>query len=198
MNQRLVLVRHGETEWSKVGRHTGRTDIPLTAAGETEAQLVGETLASWSITSSFSSPLQRAVTTASLAGFDPRIDPDLMEWDYGEVEGQTNDDYVRTHPNWSKWDDPVPAGEQVQDVGRRADAFLERIVSESTASESTASESTENIAVFAHGHFLSILIARWLDLSARQGRCFPLATGSLSVLTYKRADRVIEMVNHAC
>ncbi len=187
MSQRLVLIRHGETEWSKAGRHTGRTDIPLTAAGEIEARLVGETLATWSFGSAFASPLQRAMSTASLAGFAPEVDDDLMEWDYGEVEGRTNNDFVAANPNWSKWDDPVPGGEQVDAVGQRADAFLRRIA-----------EHDHDIAVFAHGHFLSILIARWLDLSARQGRRFPLATGTLSVLAYKRSDRVIEMVNHAC
>lgn len=184
---RLVLVRHGETDWSRVGRHTGRTDLSLSAAGEAEAALVSGALSEWEFESVFASPLQRAVRTAEFAGFAPELDDNLMEWDYGEVEGLTNEAYVRTHPGWSKWIDGPPGGEQAFDVGARADRFLTRIGDDAGA-----------VVAFAHGHFLAILIARWLGLAASEGLRFPLATGSVSVVASKRGDRVLSQLNHEC
>ena len=128
MATRLVLVRHGETEWSRHGRHTGRTDLALTAAGEDESRRVGITLKEWTFSVALSSPLQRARDTARLAGYEVEVVDDLMEWDYGAVEGRTNDAITAEHPGWSKWFDPVPGGEQVADVAVRADRFIERTV----------------------------------------------------------------------
>lgn len=187
MASRLVLVRHGETEWSRLGRHTGRTDLALTSKGEAEARLVTGTLESWSFAASYSSPLQRAVETARIAGFDPVLDDTLMEWDYGEIEGRRNDEIVSEVPGWSKWTGEVPGGEQVAQVGARADDFL-----------SHAADTDGDSVVFAHGHFLSIMIARWLGLGATSGRLFPLATATVSVLGAKRGDRTLETLNHRC
>jgi broad specificity phosphatase PhoE len=184
---RLVLVRHGETAWSRSGRHTGRTDVALTEAGEAEARLAGTALDGWAFDAVTSSPLQRAVATASLAGFKPQLDDDLMEWDYGEVEGHTNDTVQESRPGWSKWLDEMPAGEQVADVGDRADSFLQRIGSEAG-----------DVVAFAHGHLLAVMIARWAGLGAAEGRRFPLATGSVTVLGWKRDDRVLVQFNHSC
>jgi probable phosphoglycerate mutase len=187
MADRVILVRHGQTEWSKTGQHTGRTDIGLTTQGEHEARLVVPTLASWTFSQVFSSPLVRAHETARIAGFEPTLDDQLMEWDYGEIEGRRNDEIVAERPGWSKWTSEVPGGESAAEVGARADAFLDRL-----------SLVDGNVAVFAHGHFLSITIARWLGLPAQEGRRFPLATATVSVLGRKRNDTTLETMNHRC
>lgn len=187
MATRIVLVRHGETEWSRTGRHTGLTDLGLTPRGEDEARLVTGTLAAWTFSATYTSPLQRARETATLAGFNPTLDANLVEWNYGEVEGLRNDEILEARPGWSKWTSTVPGGEQVADVGRRADDFLARAVDESG-----------DIAVFSHGHFLSIVIARWLGLDATEGRRFPLTTATVSVLSTKRSDNILATLNHRC
>jgi len=187
MVTRLVLVRHGETEWSVNGRHTGRTDIPLTPNGENEARAAAETLAEWDFERVFSSPLQRATRTANLAGFEPELDDRLVEWDYGDAEGRTNAEIVAEKPGWSKWTDGVGNGESAADVGERADSFV-----------SVAGAIEGEVLIFAHGHFLSILVARWLGLPAEDGRFFPLATATVSVLGTKRTDGIIETLNHRC
>ncbi len=189
MVDRIVVVRHGETEWSRAGRHTGRTDIPLTPLGEQEASLTRASLGGWTFRHVWASPLQRAQATATLAGYRPEYDPTLLEWDYGEIEGRTNDEITADRPGWSKWVDEVPGGEHVEDVGRRADAFLARVAGEVPQGD---------VAVFAHGHLLAVLIARWLGLPAAEGRRFPLETGSISVLGSKRQDRVLHQFNHRC
>ncbi|MEM7284827.1 MAG: histidine phosphatase family protein [Actinomycetota bacterium] len=189
MVDRIVVVRHGETEWSRVGRHTGRTDIPLTPVGEQEASLARLSLGGWTFRRVWASPLQRATATATLAGYDPEIDATLMEWDYGEIEGRTNDEITAEAPGWSKWIDEVPGGEHVSEVGDRADAFLARVAGEAIDGDAL---------VFAHGHLLAVLIARWLGLPAGEGRRFPLTTGSISVLSSKRDDRVLHQLNHRC
>ena len=187
MPEQIVLVRHGQTEWSANGRHTGRTDIPLTDQGENEARLVTATLADWDFEAAFSSPLIRARETARLAGFNPIVDPDLVEWDYGEIEGRTNDEITAAQPGWSKWIDGPPGGETAAEVGERADAFFDRV-----------DEIPGEVVVFAHGHFLSIAIARWLGLPAIEGRRFPLRTATVSVLGAKRDDHVLLLLNHLC
>ncbi|MGY9073050.1 MAG: histidine phosphatase family protein [Acidimicrobiales bacterium] len=191
MATRLVLIRHGETEWSRSERHTGRTDLPLTEAGSAEARLVTGALAKWDFAGCYSSPLVRAHETARLAGFSPELDDDLMEWDYGDAEGKSNDEIVATSQGWSKWHGTVPGGEKVGEVGARADRFIERV-----AGRSVEGPDAGDLAVFAHGHLLSIMIARWIGMRAADGRRFPLATGSVSVLTSKRADRVLGVLNH--
>ncbi len=187
LRTRLVLVRHGETNWSRAGRHTGRTDISLTDAGEGEAQLVGSALSDWTFGRVISSPLQRAVATARLAGYGPELDDDLMEWDYGDVEGLTNEAVLEARPGWSKWFDELPGGERVADVGRRTTRFLDRL-----------GDDAGDVAVFAHGHLLAVMTATWIGLAPEEGRRFPLATGSVTVLGWKRDDRVVSQLNHSC
>jgi len=187
MAKQIVLVRHGQTEWSRDGRHTGRSDIPLTEQGESEASLVATTLAGWGFRAAFSSPLIRARETARLAGFDPVIDDDLLEWDYGEIEGRTNDAITAEQPGWSKWFDGPSGGESVDEVGARADAFFGRV-------EAIAGD----VVVFAHGHLLSVAIARWLGLPAVEGRRFPLRTATVSVLGAKRDEHVLRIFNQVC
>jgi probable phosphoglycerate mutase len=192
MATQIVLVRHGETEWSRTGRHTGRTDIPLTTRGRREATDVGPTLQGWNFAHQFSSPLSRARETAELSGVDGVstgliIDDDLIEWDYGVYEGRTNDDIQIEEPGWSKWDGPLEGGESARDVATRADRVIERL----------ADVSAEGPAlVFAHGHLLAILIARWLELEPREGRRFTLETATVSVLSVKRTDRILRILNY--
>ncbi len=188
MNE-LLVIRHGETEWSKTGKHTGRTDIPITEKGRGEAVAAGRTLEDWQIDHVFSSPLIRAHETAQLVDLDPEIqlDDDLMEWDYGVYEGIRTAETREEIPLWSVWTHEIFEGESVDTVGARADAFLERI---------DALEG--NVAVFAHGHYLAILIARWCGLPAIEGRRFALATATVSLLGSHREDRVVRALNHRC
>jgi probable phosphoglycerate mutase len=185
-NGQLVLVRHGATEWSTVHKHTGRTDLPLTEDGRVEAVNAGERLAAkWQFTNVFASPLQRARTTAELAGFDnPVIDDDLMEWDYGEHDGRTTLEIRAERPGYSKWKERPPGGESVTDVGERVDRFLARLAGVEG-----------DTVVFAHGHLLAILIARWLQLDATNGQQFPLETATLTVLGIRRDARVLYTFN---
>ncbi len=187
MAARLVLVRHGETEWSRAGRHTGRTDLALTPAGEQEARQVGVTLEGWTFAAAYASPLRRASDTARLAGYDVELDDDLMEWDYGEIEGRTNEEITAERPGWSKWHDDVPGGEQVDEVAVRADRFIERVA-----------DDTDDAIVFAHGHLLSMVVARWLGLAPADARRFPLETATMSVLSTKRDFSVVETLNRPC
>lgn len=191
MTLQLVLIRHGETEWSRVGRHTGRTDLPLTEVGRQEAVDVARTLHDWSIDKVYSSPLSRARETADLSGFgaEVSIDERLLEWDYGVYEGERTAEARATIPDWSVWTHEILGGESVEEVGARVDAFLltvEREVGDG------------NAAVFAHGHLLAILIARWCGLDAVEGRRFALATATVSLLGAHREDRVVRALNHRC
>ena len=191
MERQLVLVRHGETEWSRTGRHTGRTDIPLTDQGRHEASLVGPTLHGWDFAHQFSSPLIRARETSELSGLTGEVvfDENLMEWDYGIHEGRTNAEIQADEPGWSKWRQPIPDGESVAEVGARADAAIERLA---------AAADDGPVIVFAHGHYLAILIARWLGLPAIEGRRFVLETATASVIGVKRDDRVLRRFNQRC
>jgi len=185
----LILIRHGETEWSRVGRHTGRTDLPLTDVGREEAVAVARTLRDWSIDGVYSSPLSRARETAQLAGFDRdvRVDERLVEWDYGVYEGERTGGLRATIPDWSVWTHEIIDGESVDEVGARADAFLQTVEREIVEG---------NAVVFAHGHLLAILIARWCGLAAVEGRRFALATATVSLLGAHREDRVVRALNH--
>jgi len=182
----LILVRHGETEWSRSGRHTGRTDIPLTPRGEAAAAALAPDLARRDIVAVFASPADRAVRTAELAGltrpdapWQLQIDPDLQEWDYGGYEGRTTADIQSGRPGWYLWRDGVIGGdaehpgETVQQVGRRVDAVLARVRPLLPGGD---------VVLVAHGHSLRILTARWLELDADGGRLFRLDTGTLSTL----------------
>lgn len=187
MAKSIVTVRHGATTWAEAGRHTGRTDIPLTTQGERDARSVAAVLASWDFARVFASPLLRARSTAELAGYTPELDDDLMEWDYGKEEGRTNDEITAERPGWSKWFDHVDGGEQLADVVERVDRFLLRIA-----------DTDDDVVVFAHGHLLSILVVRWLELDPAEGRRFPLETATVSVLARKRGEPVIATLNRPC
>lgn len=183
---RIWLVRHGETEWSKSGRHTGRTDIPLTATGEQQGKALGRHLAGHQFALVLTSPLGRARETCRLAGFAAaaQVSDDLLEWNYGIYEGRTTAAVRVEQPGWSIWATPVPRGETVDEVGERARRVIER-----------ADAAAGDVALFAHAHFLRILAACWIGLPPIHGRNLTLGTASLSVLGYERETRVIQIWN---
>jgi broad specificity phosphatase PhoE len=183
---RLWLVRHGETEWSKSGQHTGRTDIPLTATGERQGKALGRHLAGRRFALVLTSPLQRARETCRLAGLAgvAEICDDLREWDYGIYEGRTTDAVRAEQPGWSIWTTTVAQGESVEQVGRRAQRVIER-----------ADAVPGDVALFAHAHVLRILAACWMGLPPAHGRHLTLTTASLSVLGYERETRVVQVWN---
>jgi len=187
----LIVIRHGETEWSRALKHTGRTDIPLTPQGEKAAAALAGDLAARPIVAAFSSPAQRALRTADLAGLtDVTIDPDLWEWDYGGYEGMTTAEIRAQRPGWYLWlDGVIPGGtpgETVDQVGLRADRVLGRVRPRLLAGD---------VALVAHGHMLRILTARWLGLAADCGRLFRLGTGTLSTLGTEHDEPVISTWN---
>jgi len=184
---RMVLLRHGETEWSLTGQHTGRTDIPLLDEGREQAKQAGEFLRQLGLATFalvLASPLRRASETCALAGFDGEVEPDLMEWDYGAYEGLTPSEIRERHAGWNLWDDGVPHGERVSDVGRRADRVIER-----------AMNIDGDTLCVAHGHLLRVLAARWLGLPPVAGRLLLLRAGGLSVLGWNLEFPAIEVWN---
>ena len=185
----IVLVRHGETEWSAAGLHTSRTDVPLTEEGRRQAGVVGACLRDWRFALVLTSPLQRAAETCRLAGLGDvaEIRPDLMEWDYGEYEGRTTHEIRTEWPGWTLWSDGVPGGEGAEHVAARAD----RIVAE-------ARRAGGDVALFSHGHLLRVLAARWIGLPAQEGRSLALETATISVLGFERETPVIVRWNQAC
>lgn len=189
----LIVIRHGETEWSRDRRHTGRTDLPLTANGEEQARAVRPLLAGRSFARVLSSPARRALHTAELAGLTvDDIDPDLWEWDYGGYEGISSARIREDRPGWFLWEDGVipgdaeHPGESVERVGERTDAALERI---------RPLLEDGDVAVVAHGHLLRVLTARWLGLEPAAGRLFALRTGTLSTLGTEHDRPVISSWN---
>jgi broad specificity phosphatase PhoE len=189
----LILVRHGETEWSRAGKHTGRTDVPLTAAGEAAAAALAPMLARRDIAAVFTSPARRAVTTAALAGLDnAKPDPDLWEWDYGGYEGLTTPQIQEQCPGWYLWRDGVipgdaeHPGETVDQVGERADRVLDRV---------RPLLDSGDVALVAHGHLLRVLTARYLGLEPSAGRLFRLDTGTISTLESAHDEPVISSWN---
>jgi broad specificity phosphatase PhoE len=186
--QQVVLVRHGETEWSAAGRHTGRTDVPLTEAGRVQAKELGACLREWRFAAVLTSPLQRAVDTARLAGFDqPVIREDLQEWDYGEYEGRRTPDIREQRLGWTLWTDGVPGGETAEEVGGRADRVIDEVRTVNG-----------DVALFAHGHVLRVLAARWVGLPPQSGSRFALDTATVCVLGYERETPVIGRWNERC
>jgi probable phosphoglycerate mutase len=173
---KIYLARHGETEWSLSGQHTGVTDIPLTERGERNARSLGERLKGTPFVKVLTSPLQRARRTCELAGFGDRAeaDSDLIEWNYGEYEGKRTADIRKERPDWYLFRDGCPGGESLDAIGARADRVLERLRAVKG-----------DVAVFSHGHFLRVLGARWLGLPAADARLLLLTTASLSVLGYE-------------
>ncbi len=187
----LLVIRHGETEWSKSGRHTGRTDVPLTAQGRREANDTARTLGGWSVDRAYTSPLIRATETAELVAPSCALvtDESLLEWDYGIYEGEATPQTRERIPGWSVWTHEIHGGETVERVGERADDFIARFDAEVGDGVGVA---------FAHGHLLAILIARWCGLAAVEGRRVALATATVSLLGWHREDRVVRALNHRC
>jgi broad specificity phosphatase PhoE len=182
----IVLVRHGETEWSRDLRHTGRTDIPLTETGRRQAELLREPLRAWGFERVLSSPLQRALETCRLAGLGDAVETteDLLEWDYGEYEGLTTVQIRESRPDWKLWRDGCPDGEQPADVARRVDRVI-----------ASLGDVDGDVALFAHGHVLRVLTARWIGLGPEGGARLILGTGTLSVLGYERETRAVSRWN---
>jgi probable phosphoglycerate mutase len=182
----IVLVRHGETEWSRSGRHTGRTDVPLTEQGRRDAAALATRLAGGAFALVLTSPARRALDTCAAAGYgSPAVPTDLArEWDYGAYEGRTTADIRTERPGWSLWRDGVPDGESIEQVASRADALLAEIA----GAEGDA-------LVFSHGHFLRVVAARWLGLPASDGRLFALGPASISALGWEREQPVLSRWN---
>lgn len=172
----VYLARHGDTAWTATGQHTGRTDIPLTAAGEEEARRLGARLHGHTFALVLSSPLVRARRTCELAGFGVQavVDADLMEWSYGRYEGRRSTEIHAERPDWNLFRDGCPDGETAADVGARVDRVLARV-----------RQVEGEVAIFAHGHLLRVLVTRWLELSPDHGRYFLLGTAALSILGYE-------------
>jgi len=198
---RVFLLRHGETEWSITRQHTGRTDIPLTDEGRRQAERLGAPLSRERFALVLVSPLKRALETARLAGFATRetglatgekssvaeIEPDLVEWDYGDYDGLTSTDIRRDRPGWTPWEGGYPGGETLDDLAARADRVLARL-----------RPVDGDVALFAHGHILRVITARWLEQPAVMAARYYLATGTLSILGWERETSVIDRWNDGC
>jgi len=182
----IVLVRHGETEWSLSGQHTSRTDLPLTEKGRERAEGLGPALAAWDFSIVLTSPLRRARQTCEIAGFADRAEicEDLREWDYGEYEGLTTPQIREERPAWNLWRDGCPAGEQPAQVGARADRAIERLRS-----------GGGDALAFAHGHIFRVLTARWLQMEPAAGARFALKAGAVCTLGYERETEVLQLWN---
>jgi broad specificity phosphatase PhoE len=217
----LWLVRDGETGWSASGRHTSRTDLPLTERGRERAVELGKYLAGTTFAAVLRSPMLRAKETCELAGLGGRavVDDDLCEWDYGVYEGRTTQEIQEEISGWSVWNDPIIGGETVEQVGARADAVIARALKAAAAGDAGPStpplrgfaqddrdkkapaaalsdeDNAVKVALFGHAHILRILAARWIGLEPRGGSLFALGTGSVSVLGWERETRVIEHWN---
>lgn len=191
----IVLIRHGETEWSRTGRHTGRSDVPLTAYGESQAQALRPVFAARSFTQVLVSPLQRAWRTAELADLSPlAAEPDLQEWNYGDCDGLTREEIrARYDPNWDVWRNGPVGGETVQQVGARADRVLDRVrpLLAATDGSGIPSDDSGDIAIVAHGHLLRVLAARWLGLPPQAGTGLALGTAATSALAMENGNPVI-------
>jgi probable phosphoglycerate mutase len=182
----LWLVRHGATEWATLGRHTSRTDVPLTDAGEQQARRLGELLRGHPFAEVLSSPLHRALDTCRLAGFGDRAElvDDLREWDYGEDEGRTTAEIQVDRPGWTIWADGPRGGETIDEVAARADRVIERV-----------RKADGDVLCFAHGHVLRVVAARWVGLPPRDGALLALDPATLSILGWERETAVVDRWN---
>jgi broad specificity phosphatase PhoE len=179
------LVRHGETEWTVSMKHTGRTDVPLTAAGEERARMLAQVLGQHEFAAVFTSPRERARRTAELAGFPAAVvDDDLVEIDYGDYEGRTTAEIRKERPDWQLWRDGTPGGESMEDAGRRADGVIERI-----------NAVDGDVLLFGHGHFSRVLGARLVGVPASEGRVLMLGPASISVIGSEHGNRAIKHWN---
>ncbi len=177
-----VVLRHGETTWSATGRHTGRTDLAMTEHGEAQGRTLRERLAGRHFDLVLCSPLSRARRTAELAGLsDVELEPDLLEWDYGDFEGRTTDDIRHEIPGWTVWDGPWPGGETIDQVAERADRVIARIRALDHAT----------VALVAHGHLLRVLAARWIATPPQTGRSLVLEVGTISELGWEHETPAI-------
>ena len=188
---RLFLARHGDTIWTDLHRHTGRTDLPLNERGEEHARQIGMQLQRFSFSRVFTSPLQRALRTCELAGFGAgaEVDPDLIEWDYGQLEGKPTSEIVRERPGWEQFRDGCPDGESPAHVAARADRFVAR-----------ARDLSGDVVAFSSGHIIRMIAARWLGLMPAQARCFYCDPASVGVLGFEhnRLDEpVIRLWNYS-
>jgi len=184
MPSEIWLVRHGETEWSRSGQHTSRTDLALTPEGEKQAESLKRMLVGHSFALVLSSPMKRAIETCRLVCLTPETTDDLREWDYGDYEGLTTPEIQKSVPGWTIFTGTVPNGETVEQVAARADRVISRAIA-----------AGGDVALFGHGHLLRILAARWIGLEPSGGRLLALSTASLSVLGYERETRVIGLWN---
>jgi broad specificity phosphatase PhoE len=182
VSQEVWLIRHGATEWSVSGQHTGTTDLPLLPDGEQTARGLAQRLAGVEFVRVLTSPLQRARQTAELAGFGDHLEvvDDLREWDYGDYEGRTTEDIREQRPGWVLWTDGAPAGEVAAEVATRVD----RVIADVRRADG-------NVAIFAHGHLLRVFGARWCDWPPEEGRRLALGTAAVSVLGYERETAVL-------
>lgn len=188
MTLRLFFMRHGETDWSLSGQHSGRADIALTANGEDEARQLGERLRVFTFDHVLSSPLQRAWRTCELAGLsrDATVEQDLIEWDDGDYEGRTSDEIHSTRPDWNVFRDGCPGGEMPDEISARADRLIERLT-----------KLDGNVALFSHSHFGRVLAARWIGLAVPHAESLLLTTASLSILGYQHDRPAIALWNSA-
>jgi probable phosphoglycerate mutase len=185
VSRELVLVRHGETEWARSGRHTGRTDVDLTDGGRGEARTIGAALSGRPFAAVLVSPMHRAIETARLAGFGAvEVVDDLREWDYGDYEGRTTPEIREDVPGWTVWTDPSPGGEAAAEVAARVDRVIARVRA-----------IDGDVLVFGHGHSLRVLGARWCDLPPTDGRALALDPGAICVLGYERETPVLRHWN---
>jgi len=182
---RCVLIRHGETLWSRERRHTGRTDLPLLPDGEVQAEGLAPRLRGWEFSLILCSPMTRARRTAELAGLTgAEVDPDLLEWDYGDYEGRTTVDIRTGRPGWNLFDDGVPGGETLEQVTERVDRVIERVLAQ-----------PGDVACVAHAHLLRVMAVRWVGLGPGAARYLTLRPISVSVLGWEREQPVVERWN---
>ncbi len=182
----IVLVRHGETEWSKNGKHTSFSDIPLTLEGERQASMLKFELSNWDFQLVLTSPRKRALRTCELAGYGDRAErmEDLTEWNYGKYEGISTREIRQIDPSWTVFTSPTPGGETPEQVAARCDRIISRI-----------KPVRDDVLIFAHSHVLRVLIARWLELPPIEGRHFVLQTGTLNILSYEHEATVLISLN---
>jgi broad specificity phosphatase PhoE len=185
-DQRVLIIRHGQTEWSANGKHTSATDLALTEEGRAQARGLAAKIEDETFAVVLCSPLRRARETCELAGFGQRaeIDDDLREWEYGEYEGLTTPEIRQRDPDWDLWSQGCPGGERPDQVGRRVDRMLARI-----------RQTDGDALVFAHGHVLRVLTARWLQMEPAAGARFKLAAGSIGILGYERDTEALDRWN---
>ena len=184
MSPEIFLVRHGETEWSRSGQHTSRTDLPLTPEGERQAGHLKRMLEGHHFALVMSSPMKRALDTCRLVGLAPVISTSLVEWDYGDYEGLTTQEIQQRAPGWAIWTGDVPNGESIQQVAARAEQVI-----------TLALAAGGDVALFGHGHMSRVLATRWVGLKPTAGRMLALSTASLSVLGHEHETRVIRLWN---